>query len=187
MTTLDAGVIIITLIFSLRGIMIGFARQIAALAALSIGFVAAGRYYNQFSLYTKEYISEPQLNFVLTYALVFIATYALVIVIGMVVKKVMQVSFLGWFDRTLGGIFGFAKATFLNTLLFMALAWLLSSSSPLIQKSFFSKYLMISSEYVTALIQDEHLRSELMPKKPAISAFLGDPIKFFQGGKGKTK
>lgn len=187
MTTLDAGVIILTLIFLVRGIMIGFARQIAALAALAIGFVAAGRYYKEFSHYTKEYITEPQLAFILTYALVFVSTYILVILGGMVVKKVMQVSFLGWFDRTLGGILGLAKAIFINTLLFMALAWILSSSSPLIQKSFFSKYLMVSSQYVTALIQDKELRSQLMPKRPAISAFLGDPIKFFQGEKAKTK
>jgi membrane protein required for colicin V production len=187
MTTLDAGIIIITLFFLVRGIWIGFTRQVASLAALAIGYVAAGHYYNHFSGYLAKFISEPQLAFIITYALVFVVTYVLVILLGIVGKKVMQISFLGWFDKLLGGIFGLAKAVFINTLLFMLLAWILSSSNPLIQKSFLSKYLMISSKYVTAVIQDKELRDKIMPQKPAISAFLGNPVKFFQNGNGKTK
>jgi len=187
MTTLDAGVIIITLIFLTRGIMIGFVRQIASLAALSSGFIIAGHYYHQFAQYAKAYISEPQLAYIITYGLVFVVSYILIILAGILTKKVMQVSFLGWFDRTLGGVFGLAKAVLVNTLLFMLLAWILSSSSPLIQKSFFSKYLMISSQYATALIQDDHLRSQVMPQQPAISAFLDDPVKFLKFDNGNTK
>ena len=42
MTTLDAGVIIITLLFLIRGVWIGFIRQLAALAALFIAFARGG-------------------------------------------------------------------------------------------------------------------------------------------------
>lgn len=187
MTTLDAGIIIITLFFLVRGVWIGFTRQVASIAALAIGYVAAGHYYSHFAGYLTKYISEPQLTFIVTYALVFVITYILVILLGIVGKKVMQISFLGWFDTMLGGVFGLAKAIFINTLLFMVLAWVLSSSNPLIQKSFLSQYLMISSKYVTSIIQDKELRNKIMPKKPAISAFLGDPIKFFQNGNGNSK
>ena len=115
MTTLDAGIIVITLIFLVRGIMIGFSRQIASIAALGVGFVAAGRYYGHFSRYLSNFISEPQLAFIVTYALVFVVTYVLVILLGILAKKVMQISFLSWFDTLLGGLLGFAKAIFLNT------------------------------------------------------------------------
>jgi len=184
MTTLDAGVIVITLIFLIRGLMIGFVRQIASLSALSIGFIAAGHYYGRFSHLLKGYINEPQLTFILTYALVFIISYVGIILAGIALKKVMQISFLGWFDRTMGGVFGFAKALFLNTLIFMFLSWILSSSSPLIQRSFFSKYLSQSAHILTRLINDEELRGHLNPKQPAISAFLHDPVKFLKIGEG---
>lgn len=187
MTTLDAGLIILCVLFIGRGIWIGFFRQLAAIAALFIGFIAAGYYYAAFSEYINKFISETQLAFIITYALIFVVTYAMVIILGILLKKVMQISFLGWFDKLLGGIFGFLKAAFICTLLFMALAWFLSSTNPLIQKSFLSPYLMISSEYLTSLIKDKKLQSELLPKKPAISAFLGDPVKFFQVRNGKSE
>ncbi len=187
MTTLDAGVIIITLLFLIRGVWIGFIRQLAALAALFIAFIAAGQYYGQLSVFITPFITEPQLAFIITYALVFLLTYILIVLLGLLLKKVMQISFLGWFDRLLGGIFGFAKAAFICTLSFMALAWILSSSNPMIQKSFFSPYLMISSKYVITFIKDENMQEKLMPKRPAISSFLNNPVQFFEKGNGKTK
>lgn len=187
MTTIDTGVIIITLIFLVRGIWIGFIRQLAALAALFIAFLAAGRYYNQLSSYITRFISEPQIAFIVTYALVFLISYVLIVLLGIVLKKVMQISFLGWFDKLLGGIFGFAKAVFLCTLIFMGLSWLLSSSNQMIQKSFFSPYLMTSSKYVLTFIHDKDLQKKLMPQKPAISSFLENPVQFFEKGDGKPK
>jgi len=187
MTILDAGVIIITLLFLVRGIWIGFIRQLAALAALFLAFVAAGQYYTRFSVFITRFITEPQLAFIITYILVFLATYVLIILLGLALKKVMQITFLGWFDKLLGGIFGFAKAVFVCTLTFMALAWILSSSNPIVQKSFFSPYLMISSQYFLTFIKDENLQTKLMPQKPAISSFLANPVQFLEKGGGKTK
>lgn len=187
MTALDAGVIIITLLFLIRGIWIGFIRQLAALAALFIAFIAAGQYYSQLSIYITKFISEPQLAFIITYASVFLVSYVLIVLLGLLLKKVMQISFLGWFDKLLGGIFGFAKAAFICTLIFMALAWILSNSNPMIQKSFFSPFLMKSSQFVLTFIKDKDLQARFTPKKPAISSFLNNPIQFFEKGDGKTK
>jgi len=180
MTVLDIGVIVISLFFIIRGSWVGFSRQIAFLAALSIGYLLAGLYYSELSRFITPLISQPQAAFAATYAIIFFITYVAIILLGKLLQKVMKISFLEWFDRLLGGIFGAAKSALICTLLFMALSYILSSSNALIQKSLFSEYLMQSSTYLTSLVKDKNLQKQLMPKKPAISAFLPEPSKIFE-------
>jgi membrane protein required for colicin V production len=187
MTALDIGVIVITVLFLVRGIWIGFVRQIAFVLALSMGYLAAGANYNLFSKHIIKWISDPQLRFVITYTVLFLATYVIIMLLGAGLKKVMQVTFLGWFDRLMGGVFGLAKAAFISTLGFMALAGIFSSTNPIIQKSFSTKYLMHSAQFVTSFIKDKDLQHALLPKSPAISSFLTDPIPALKKLGGQTK
>jgi len=174
MTALDIGVVVIVTFFLARGLWIGFARQLAFLLALSLGYLAAGTYYPLWSRYLSS-VANPQLRFVLTYALLFFTTYVLVMLLGIVCKKVMQISFLGWFDRLLGGVFGLAKAVFLSTMIFMALTGIFSANSVFLEKAFFRPYLTISSQWLTSIVRDQNLQAELLSKKPALSNLLGTP------------
>jgi len=187
MTALDIGVIVITVLFLVRGIWIGFVRQIAFVLALSMGYLAAGANYNLFSKYIVKWVSDPQLRFVITYTVLFLATYVIIMLLGAGLKKVMQVTFLGWFDRFVGGVFGLGKAAFISTLVFMALAGIFSNSNPIIQRSFSTKYLMQGARFVTSFIKDKDLQHALLPKSPAISSFLANPIPALKKLGGKTK
>ncbi len=187
MTALDIGVIIITVLFLVRGVWIGFVRQIAFVLALTTGYIAAGAYYDHFSGYLSKWVHNPELRFVITYTLLFLATYVIIMLLGAGLKKVMQVSFLGWFDRLMGGIFGLAKAVFISTLAYMALAGILSTANPIIQKSFSAKYLTRSALFVTSFIKDKDLQKSLIPKSPAISSFLANPVPTLKKLGGQAK
>ncbi len=186
MTALDIGVITIAAFFLARGLWTGFIRQIAFLLALFLGYVAAGTYYPSWSRHLSQ-IGNPQLRFVLTYALLFFATYVLIMLIGLVLKKVAQITFLGWFDRLLGGVFGLAKAAFITTLAFLALTGIVSDSSAFIQNSFFAKHLQVSSRWLTSIIKDKELRADLLPKQPAISDLLRDSVPALQTLRGDAR
>ena len=184
LTVLDIAVAVLAVVLVARGIWIGFVRQIAFLAAMVLGYVAAGTYYPQVAAYVKGWIDNMQLGFLLTYALLFFVTYVLVMLGGMLLRKVMQISFLGWFDRTMGGVFGLAKAVFIATLGFMLLSAVLSTSSPLIERSISSKYLMQSARILTSIIKDHSLQQKITPRPPAISTVLSNSIpgaKLLQG------
>ena len=176
MTALDAGVIIITLVFLIRGIWVGLVRQLASIAALILGFWAAGHFYRQFAGLINSFVPSPQISFLITFALLFLLVYLLVMGLGIGLKKVMSVTLLGWFDKMMGGIFGFSKAALVVTVVFMILSGFLTTSSPLLKKSFFTPYLEQSSRYLSNFIKDEKLRSHLLPQKPAISDFLKLPL-----------
>lgn len=187
MTVLDIGVIVITVAFVVRGGWIGLVRQLAFFIALTMGYMSAGKYYPFFAKHIVQWVSDSQLRFIITYTLLFFCTYVLVMLLGLGLKKVMQISFLGWFDTLTGGLFGLVKAAFVSTLLYMLLAGIFSSTSPMIHKSFFSPYLMVSSEFLTTFIKDKKLKSDLLPKKPAISSFLSDPVPVLKTLRGDSK
>jgi membrane protein required for colicin V production len=175
MTAIDFGVIAIILIFLVRGIWIGFIRQLASLAALILGFLFAGRYYEQISPRLSSVIPSPQLSFLVTYVLLFLAVFCGVLAIGFVLKKVVSLSLLGWFDRVLGGVFGQVKAGVVVTVLFMVLSGLLADSNPLMTGSFSAPYLRKSSRFLLSFVSDQNLHRHLLPKEPAIPA--GKPVR----------
>ncbi len=183
MTSFDAVVIIILAIFLARGIWTGFIRQIAFIAGLLLGFGAAGRFYEQFSGLVSPIIENPQIGFLVTYCILFILVYVLVMTAGVLLKKVMQITFLGWFDHLLGGVFGLGKAVFISTLLFMILAGFMSNSEAFRGKSFFFPFFSNSSRYILNFVKDTELRSGFLPKRPAITPLfteqisLGRPVK----------
>ena len=176
MSALDAIIVIILTVFLGRGIWTGFVGQIASIAALVLGFVVAGRFYGESASLVIPFVNNKQAGFFIAYILLFIVSFAGVILFGMLLKKVMQLSLLGWFDRLLGGVLGLAKGVFVSCIVFMGLALFISGASPFFNKSFFYPYLENSSRIVVSVIKDKELRHDLLPQKPAISTFLNSTI-----------
>jgi len=178
MSILDAVIIITILVFLARGIWIGFARQIASIAALIIGFVVAGRFYGESANFVIPFINNQQAGFFIAYICLFMVAFAAVILLGIILKKIMSISLLGWFDRLLGGLLGLAKGSFVSCLLFMGLALFISGTSPIFRQSLFFPYLETGSRMVLSIVKDKELRDNLLPKQPAISSFMDNTIDF---------
>ena len=187
MTAFDAIIIITFALFIARGIWVGLIGQLAFLAALPIGFIAADAFYRKLGHLLLPVIPNPQASFLLTYILLFVATYLLIILLGKGLKKVVNITLLGWFDRTMGGVFGFGKGIFLTTLLFMTLSGFISGPRSFFDKSLSAPYLASCSEFMLTMIRDNDLRSRFLPKKPAISTILANPVKFGKEIKGKIE
>lgn len=169
MTAIDLGVIAIILLFLVRGVWVGFVRQLASLAALILGYLFAGRYYEQISPRLSAVISSPQLSFLVTYVLLFLAVFFGVMALGFVLKKVMSLSLLGWFDRLLGGVFGLVKAGVVVSVGFMVLSGLLADDNPLLANALASPYLGKSSGFLLSFVPDQNLHRLLLPREPALA------------------
>jgi len=172
MNYMDIAVIVIIALFTIRGAWIGFIRQLAFIAALILAFLVAGAFSRQLAGFLKPLDASPQLNFLLIYAALLLAVYLLVTLVGMALTKMMKVTMLGGFDRVLGGVFGLAKGIFLATLLFMAVAGIMSESAEYLRRSFCYPYLTNSAKVLSWFISDQDLRNRLRPKEAAISNLL---------------
>ena len=172
LTSFDIAVLAISGLLIGHGIWVGCIKQLASILALIVGFVAAGRLCEDFYQTLLPFISSPNIAFFVSYLILFVVIYLGIILLGMGLKKVIDIALLGWFDRAMGGLLGAAKAMFVAVLVFMALSSILSGSNNFLRKSFSYPYLSSSSEYILRLIRDVDLRSSFLPKEPAIQRAL---------------
>ncbi|MEW6427882.1 MAG: CvpA family protein [Thermodesulfobacteriota bacterium] len=168
MNLLDITVIVIAGLFLARGLWVGFVRQLAFLLALFFSYILAGRYHQFLFAWLTPFIDGRELRLLVAYGLTLFGVYVAVILVGFGVKKVMQVTCLSWFDRSMGGVFGLVKAGFLLCMLYLVLANLLAPASPLLRGSQLAPYLKEGAAAMLAIVQDEDLRREILPKLPAI-------------------
>lgn len=172
MAFLDIAVAVVCLSLLIRGIWIGFSRQIAFLLALAVGYLVAGRYHQLLAPTFSRFITNEQLRFLVSFLVILFVVYVGIMLLGLGFKKVMQITFLGWFDRLMGGIFGLVKGVFCSTLLFMLLHAVLDPSSPILERSVTVPYLAKSARIFLRIVEDEKLREKFLTLHPAIPAEL---------------
>jgi membrane protein required for colicin V production len=121
LTYFDLVVVFIVLFFMVRGLWIGFMRQLAAFFALVGGYYLAGQYAARILPFTERFVDNPKLTFWVSFAIIFLVAAMVFTLIGKVLHRVMQITLLGWLDRLSGMILGGAKAVVVASLLYMIL------------------------------------------------------------------
>ncbi len=173
-TAFDILVLIIFLAFLVRGIWIGFIRQISSLLAMIGGFLLAGYFDNDFYRFILPYFNNPHVAFLITYILLFIAFFFLIKLAGLGLSKVMDITLTPWFDRAVGGLFGVVKGIFITSLIFVVITSYLSGANKYLKNSISYPFLAQSAKIILASIRDYDLRSYFIPKEPAIQLPYGD-------------
>jgi len=181
-TAFDVLVLVIFLAFLIRGIWIGFIRQISSLIAMLGGFLLAGYFDNDFYRFLLPYFNNSNTAFLITYIVLFVAFFFLIKLVGMGLKKVMDITLTPWFDRTVGGLFGVIKGVFFASLIFVVMTSYLSGSNKFLKKSISYPFFVQSSKVILAFIRDHDLRSYFIPKEPAIQL---PSIDMWNGGEEK--
>ena len=167
-TAFDVLALLIFVAFLVRGVWVGFIRQISSLIAMIGGFALAGYFDSEFYRLILPYIDNSHTAFLITYIVLFIAFFFLIKLAGLGLKKVMDVSLTTWFDRTVGGLFGIAKGIFFVSLLFVVTTSFMSGSNNYLKKSISYPFLSSSSKAILTFVQDHDIRSYFVPKEPAI-------------------
>jgi membrane protein required for colicin V production len=167
-TAFDVLILVIFLAFLVRGIWIGFIRQISSLIAMVGGFLLAGYFDNDFYRLILPYLDNSHIAFLITYIVLFIVFFYAIKLAGLGLRLVMDLTLVTWFDKTVGGIFGVIKGLFFISLLFVVISSYLSASNNYLKKSITYPYLSESSKVILAFIRDNDLRSYFIPKEPAI-------------------
>lgn len=168
LTYFDLVVACIFLFFLVRGLWIGFMRQLAAFFALVGSYYLAGQYAAQILPFTERLFDNPKLTFFISFALVFLVAAIVFTLIGKILHRIMQITFLGWLDRFSGLFLGGIKAAVVASLIYMFLASSLSTTNDLLKKSYTSPYLKQGAEMLRSFIDDPRLRKYFVQKEPAI-------------------
>jgi membrane protein required for colicin V production len=118
----DLLIIAIIAWFTFRAFANGLIRETVTLAALVLGIVAAGAYYDELSRDTAFLIEDETTRNLAAFVALFGGVVVLGQLLSIVLRRVAAVLMLGPIDRVGGGVFGFAKAVALVQVALIALA-----------------------------------------------------------------
>lgn len=110
MTWLDYVVLAIAAASVVWGIWRGLVREVISVAAWVLAFLGANMLAGPLGEMLPDALPTPEIRVLVAFVLVFIAILAVCTLLGRMLSKLARVAGLGELDRSLGGVFGLARA-----------------------------------------------------------------------------
>jgi membrane protein required for colicin V production len=188
LTSYDLVVLAILAALLGRGMWLGLLRQLTSLLALYLGYLAASQYHDRIFSLLRDISDNPKVVFLAAYVGLFLVTYLLILLLGKILGQVINMTIVGWFDRLLGGLAGFAKGAILVVLLHMVLGTVLAPENQMLRSCVTCDALNDGADFGRSLIRNEEVREALRQQQPAIAV---DAIKEYlapaDGGEGAAR
>jgi membrane protein required for colicin V production len=92
---------------------------------------------------------------ILSFLVIFCSVLIAISILGVVIKYLLNVAFLGWVDRAGGLGFGLIKGLLIVTVLFIILTTFLPRGAPLIKKSVLAPHVIWISEKMVNVVPEE--------------------------------
>ena len=151
LTLIDVAILLVIFFFSLKGIFMGFIREILGILGHVVAIVIAFRYYNTLFEILKKAFHNPVIGkvtcLVILYILVIIGFFAL----SSLLRFLIKLSKLTILDRILGAVFGFLKGLIICTVAFIIAITLIPGSKESFKKAKLYPLLKTSSGYLIYL------------------------------------
>ena len=142
MTAYDLAIIAVFVFFMARGIWVGLLGQVTVIVALYVGYLVSGQYHDKLFPFLRGVSTNPQVVFLLAYAILFACTYVLTMLIG--------------------------KALIIAILLHMLLTTFLPPDTPMLRQCQLCPYLSQALTWSQQMIKDDKVRQAFQKKMPAI-------------------
>ena len=159
MNTLDI-IFAVILGFSLiRGIFRGLVKEVASIIGVFSGYYAAYTYYPLVARILSRWISDAAYLNILSFLILFCLVFLCISIIGVVLKYLLSIAYMGWADRITGGLFGFTKAVLVASVILVALTTFLPKNAALVRESLLAPHVTLISENIAKIVTPEMKRT----------------------------
>ena len=155
MNPFDIFVIIVLSYSIIRGLFRGLVKEVSSIIGVLGGFYAAHSYYPMAAKLLAGIVKDQSYLNILSFLIIFCGILIVISILGVVIKYLLNVAFLGWIDRICGVGFGLIKGVLIVTVIFIILTTFLSKGTPLIKKSILAPHAIWISEKMVGLVSDE--------------------------------
>jgi membrane protein required for colicin V production len=155
MNPFDILIIIILVVTLARGIFRGLVKELASIVGVLGGFYAAYSYYPLLGPPLGRWIPQPGWANIVGFVLLFTAVYLIVSILGVIIKYLLSIAFLGWVDRLCGALFGCLKGVLICAVLLVALIAFLPTNSSLVKDSMLSPYIKMIAQPLARVVSKE--------------------------------
>lgn len=152
MNAFDVAAIVIIAFCLIRGLFKGLIGELSGIIGVVAGFYGAYTYYPLISARAEEWIQNPGIRNLTAFFLLFCAILIIVSLISILIRKFLNLVFLGWMDRIFGLVFGAAKGLLIVSVIFIMITHFLPKGSTLISGSKLSPHVSQISKSMTLFV-----------------------------------
>jgi membrane protein required for colicin V production len=155
MNPFDILIIIILVVTLVRGIFRGLVKELASIIGVLAGFYAAYSYYSYLGNPLVRWIPQTGWANIVGFVFLFTLVYLIISILGVVIKYLLSIVFLGWVDRICGALFGALKGVLICAVLLLALIAFLPTHSTIVRTSMLSPYIKKIAQPMTRVVTQE--------------------------------
>jgi membrane protein required for colicin V production len=163
MNLLDIVIVVILGYCLVRGIFRGLIKEVSGIIGVLGGFYAAYSYYQKVAQLLSRWISDTSIQNILSFLLLFCAVLIIVSIIGIVIKYLLNIAFLGWTDRITGAVFGILKGVLISCVIIFSLTAFLPKGAPVVKESLLAPYATMVSETMARVVPED-LKGQISDK-----------------------
>lgn len=149
MNLFDIVILVIVCFCVIRGAFRGIIKEAASIVGVLAGIWAAYSYYPKLASTMTglaDFLPGPGYVNIVSFMIIFCVVFAVISAIGVLIKFLMKIVFLGWVDKICGATFGFIKGFMIISMLLLILTTFLDKGTPLVKESILSPYIASVSE-----------------------------------------
>lgn len=158
MNRFDIAVLVITGYCLVRGAFRGLIKEISSIVGVMGGFYAAYTYYDDLGKLLAQWISDITYLNIFSFVIIFTGIFLVISILGVIIKYILNISFLGWFDRFCGALFGLIRGGLIVCVVFILLTTFLPKGPPIIKDSMLSPYISQISEKMIKVVSNNMKR-----------------------------
>ncbi len=152
MNLFDMLAVVILAFCVIRGMFRGLIKEISSIIGVLGGFYAAYTYYVVPAGLLSRWISDPAHVNIISFLLIFCIVFLIISMLGVVIKYVLNIAFLGWFDRVCGVGFGLLKGILLISVMLIIFTAFLPKNAPLVKDSVLAPHFTLVSEKMARVV-----------------------------------
>lgn len=138
-----------------RGVFRGLVKELSSIIGVLGGFYAAYTYYPLLADSLGTWISNPGYLNIFSFLVLFVGIYLIVSLMGVVIKHLMNIAFLGWTDRLSGATFGAIKGFLIVTILILMLTTFLPKNAVILKRSTVAQNMMRFSATLINVVPED--------------------------------
>jgi len=155
MNPLDMLIVVILAFCLIRGVFRGLIKELSSIAGVFVGFYAAYSYYGVITKFLTRWFSNTDYLNILSFLVIFSIIFIIISIFGIVIKYLLNISFLGWMDRICGAGFGAIKGILIVSVILIPLTSFLPLRTPVLRKSLLAPLATQVSEKMVKIVSKD--------------------------------
>ncbi|MFH1156772.1 MAG: CvpA family protein [Pseudomonadota bacterium] len=149
-------IIVIVISFCLiRGLFRGFIREVASIIGVVAGFYGAYTYYGSITPLLTRFVANEGYRDILGFFILFCLVFILVSLVAMVIRYLLNIVFLGWFDQLCGMGFGAVKGCLIISIMIIGFTTFVPRGPDMIAGSRLSVHVATVSAMMSTLVSGQ--------------------------------